>query len=112
MTKKQPDYFEALIRLTPSYKAAANWLLGPVKSYLNENNLSISEFPGETCQMASLIALVEEGQGSFFHCFIQNISGTCVRNSNGSVTNWQSALNLIQTGDEAQILEWVQTGDG
>ena len=37
--KKTAGYFEALVLLTTSYKAAANWLLGPVKSYLNERIL-------------------------------------------------------------------------
>jgi hypothetical protein len=31
--KETADYFESLISLTDSYKAAANWLLGPVKSF-------------------------------------------------------------------------------
>ncbi len=30
-------YFEELIKHTSNYKAAANWLMGSVKSYLNEN---------------------------------------------------------------------------
>jgi aspartyl-tRNA(Asn)/glutamyl-tRNA(Gln) amidotransferase subunit B len=46
-------------------KAAANWLLGPVKSWLNENNREIIDFPVSPGQMAKLIMLVEEGQVSF-----------------------------------------------
>src|ERR1022692_1789049 len=33
--KETADYFEALSKETKNYKAAANWMLGPVKSYLN-----------------------------------------------------------------------------
>ena len=32
------DYFEETILHTQSYKAAANWMLGPVKSWMNEHN--------------------------------------------------------------------------
>src|ERR1700722_9654650 len=59
--KETAAYFETLILLTTSYKAAANWLLGPVKSYLNEKGISITSFPVKPAQMASLIALVEDG---------------------------------------------------
>ena len=59
--KNTAGYFEELVLLTTSYKAAANWLLGPVKSYLNEHNSSIGDFPVKPKLMASLIALVEQG---------------------------------------------------
>ena len=35
------EYFNVLLTLTKNYKAAANWILGPVKNYLNENGLEI-----------------------------------------------------------------------
>src|SRR6202000_1034750 len=43
--KETVDYFEELIKETPNYKAAANWLLGPVKSSLNEGNLTLKDLP-------------------------------------------------------------------
>ena len=63
--KETSDYFEAIIRLTPAYKAAANWLLGPVKSYLNENGISISGLTLKPSVLAALISLVEEGRIHF-----------------------------------------------
>lgn len=39
------DYFEQLIEKTPDCKASANWMLGPVKAWLNENNKEINDFP-------------------------------------------------------------------
>lgn len=69
------DYFEQVIKaLLPSqqsgkkgmsYKAAANWMLGPVKSWLNENNMEINDFPVDAGKIASLINLVEEEKLSF-----------------------------------------------
>lgn len=47
------------------YKATANWMLGPVKSWLNENNLSIDRFPLKPSQLALLIQMVDEGKISF-----------------------------------------------
>jgi len=105
--KETSDYFEELILLTASYKAAANWLLGPVKSHLNDQNISISDFSVKPAGMASLIALVEDGRVHFSTAsskiFPELVSGS-------SVDPFQLAtnLNLIQTDDETQILEWVK----
>jgi aspartyl-tRNA(Asn)/glutamyl-tRNA(Gln) amidotransferase subunit B len=73
--KEVADYFEKIIdSFSPSPagegqgmrpKAAANWLLGPVKSWLNENSKEITGFPLEPGKIAALIQLVEEGKVSF-----------------------------------------------
>src|ERR1700730_2736482 len=42
--KEMALYFEQMIQHTSNYKAAANWLLGPVRSYLNESNTAIENF--------------------------------------------------------------------
>ena len=55
-------YFEELIKHTNNYKAAANWLMGPVKSCLNENGLEITEFSIKPVNLAGLIALVDAGK--------------------------------------------------
>jgi aspartyl-tRNA(Asn)/glutamyl-tRNA(Gln) amidotransferase subunit B len=58
-------FFESIIAHTSHYKAAANWVLGPVKSYLNESNRQIEELPVPPATLAKLIAIVEEGQVAF-----------------------------------------------
>jgi aspartyl-tRNA(Asn)/glutamyl-tRNA(Gln) amidotransferase subunit B len=59
------DYFEKVIQHTDNYKAIANWMLGPVKSWMNENNKEISEFPVMPPQLAALIDLIDSGRVSF-----------------------------------------------
>ena len=64
--KTTADYFEQIIKFTSNYKAAANWLNGPVKAYMNKNNLaSIESFPLKAKQMADMIQLIDEGKLSF-----------------------------------------------
>ncbi|MFI5131023.1 MAG: Asp-tRNA(Asn)/Glu-tRNA(Gln) amidotransferase subunit GatB [Chitinophagales bacterium] len=72
--KEFSDYFEKIISFLPSpqtgevqglSKAAANWLLGPVKSWLNENNKEINDFPIAPEQMVRLIKLVSDNKVSF-----------------------------------------------
>ncbi|MFI5161998.1 MAG: Asp-tRNA(Asn)/Glu-tRNA(Gln) amidotransferase subunit GatB [Sphingobacteriales bacterium] len=55
-------YFEDLVTHTDNYKAAANWLMGSVKSYLNENGISITQFGIKPANLAALIALVDSGK--------------------------------------------------
>jgi aspartyl-tRNA(Asn)/glutamyl-tRNA(Gln) amidotransferase subunit B len=105
--KETADYFEELILLTASYKAAANWLLGPVKSYLNEQGISISGFPLKPALMASLIALVEDGS-VHFSTASSKIFPELVSGAASDPLQCAISLNLIQTVDETQILEWVK----
>ena len=63
--KQFSDYFEKLIQHTDNYKAVANWMLGPVRSWLNENNVEIDAFPAQASSMAALIKLVDDGKLSF-----------------------------------------------
>lgn len=63
--KELADYFETLTNHTSLYKAAANWILGPVKSWLNEHNKTIIDFPVSAGQLAKLVKLTDEGKLSF-----------------------------------------------
>ncbi|WP_138482359.1 Asp-tRNA(Asn)/Glu-tRNA(Gln) amidotransferase subunit GatB [Dyadobacter bucti] len=60
-TKEIADYFETVCSKTSSYKAASNWLMGPVKSYLNDHDGDIALFPVSAQSLADLIELSESG---------------------------------------------------
>jgi aspartyl-tRNA(Asn)/glutamyl-tRNA(Gln) amidotransferase subunit B len=63
--KKFSDYFEKIIESGAKFKSAANWMLGPVKSWLNDNNAEIDQFPLVPQKIAALIQMIEEGKLSF-----------------------------------------------
>jgi aspartyl-tRNA(Asn)/glutamyl-tRNA(Gln) amidotransferase subunit B len=71
--KELSNYFEQLIQLNNSNgnnagikpKSAANWLLGPVKTWLNDENKNIDEFPVSPAKLSVLIKIVEENKLSF-----------------------------------------------
>ncbi|CAL1521400.1 Asp-tRNA(Asn)/Glu-tRNA(Gln) amidotransferase subunit GatB [Chitinophaga sp. MM2321] len=63
--KATADYFEGLTANTTHYKAAANWILGPVKSYLNEGAKDITQFPVTPTALGALIGLTDSGKVSF-----------------------------------------------
>lgn len=100
------DYFEQLIGHTSNYKAAANWVLGPVKSYLNENNLSISEFHISPAKIADLILLIDQGKLNFSIASTR-ILPSLLNDPSRSPMEVAAALNLIQDSDEDNVTAWV-----
>ena len=57
-------YYEKLCKLTENYKAAANFMNGAIKSYLNENAKSIEDFKISPKNIAELIALIDDNKVS------------------------------------------------
>lgn len=57
--------FDQLCSETSNYKSAANWLMGPVKSYINEHGISFGDLPIKSVRIANLITLIDEGKVSF-----------------------------------------------
>lgn len=55
-------YFELLIKETSNYKAAAHWLMGSIKSYLNTHAVFIGDFLVKPKTIAEMIALVDAGK--------------------------------------------------
>ncbi|MET4104679.1 Asp-tRNA(Asn)/Glu-tRNA(Gln) amidotransferase subunit GatB [Hymenobacter sp. UYP22] len=55
-------YFDQLTRLTPNAKAAANWVTGPVKAYLNERALTLDQFPLTPQHLAGIISLIDDNK--------------------------------------------------
>ncbi|MCU0552578.1 MAG: Asp-tRNA(Asn)/Glu-tRNA(Gln) amidotransferase subunit GatB [Leptolyngbya sp. Prado105] len=55
------DYFEATIAGKANPKLAANWIMGDISAYLNNERLSISQLALKPETLAELIALIEDG---------------------------------------------------
>ena len=60
-TREIAEYFETVCSETSAFKAASNWLMGPVKSYLNDHGGHIELFPVSPKILAALIELSESG---------------------------------------------------
>ena len=99
-------YFEELITKTANYKAAANWVMGPVKSYLNDQAVEIEDFPVSAERLAQLIELVEKDQVSS-SVATQRIFPELVKNNDQHPEEIAKNLNLIQQSDEDSIMELV-----
>lgn len=100
--REMADYFEAVVNHTNNYKAAANWILGPVKSWLNEHNGEITEFPISPDKTAAIVNLVDEGLISFSVASTKLLSWLL---NNPGIDPKQAAeeQNLIQQSDVSAL---------
>jgi aspartyl-tRNA(Asn)/glutamyl-tRNA(Gln) amidotransferase subunit B len=101
-------YFNHLASLTKNYKAAANWINGPVKSYLNEQALELSDFPLQPKHIADIISLIDEGKVSFSMAS-QKLFPEMMLKPELSAFDIAAQLNIIQEDDSDQLKEWIQT---
>jgi aspartyl-tRNA(Asn)/glutamyl-tRNA(Gln) amidotransferase subunit B len=100
--KPTADYFEQVVKIIPKHKAVANWLLGPVKSVLNEQGLSMVQFPLPPAALAGLIQLVEEGKVSF-SIASSRIFPELLLEPKTSPLDIATRLNLLQDNDAGSI---------
>ncbi|PWT73752.1 MAG: Asp-tRNA(Asn)/Glu-tRNA(Gln) amidotransferase GatCAB subunit B [Bacteroidetes bacterium] len=101
------SYFQELISNTSQYKAAANWVIGPVKSYLNEQNITISAFPIQPSRLANLMKLIEEGKINF-SIASSRIFPEMIKDQKEEPIDVATRLNLIQSADSNEVEAWVQ----
>ena len=98
-------YFNTLCSHTNNYKAAANFVTGSIKSYLNENAINISDFIINEERMAALIALVDDGKVS--NTIATQKIFTAMLNNGDSPEEIAKANNWIQESDSNALQEWV-----
>jgi aspartyl-tRNA(Asn)/glutamyl-tRNA(Gln) amidotransferase subunit B len=106
-SRELASYFEATALGTKQYKAVSNWLLGPVKSYLNEHNLSISDFQMTPAHLAELIELIEKGTISH-NLAAQQVFPLCIQNPSESPTSLVEKQGWSQGQSEDQLTVFVQ----
>ncbi|MEY4126350.1 MAG: hypothetical protein RL737_539, partial [Bacteroidota bacterium] len=94
-------YFEQVILHTSNYKAAANWIMGEVKSYLNEQGIEIEAFPIDATRLAGLINLIHDGKVSNTIA-AQRIFPVMLTSSESAISIAES-LDLIQTTDNNAV---------
>lgn len=107
-SKEIAMYFEELCHHTSSFKAASNWVMGPVKSYLNEHNEHISDFPISAQSLAELIDMIDAGKVSF-SAASQKIYPEMLQDTAHSPLQIAQAQNLIQESDEGSLLPIVES---
>jgi aspartyl-tRNA(Asn)/glutamyl-tRNA(Gln) amidotransferase subunit B len=96
-------YFDKVCTLTQNYKGASNWVMGPVKSYLNELALSAEEFPISPKLLVELMDMVDRGKISF-SVASQRVFPELLKNPSKSAMEVAQLLNAIQDSNEDSML--------
>jgi len=100
-------YFDELARLTPNAKAAANWVMGPVKSYLNERALTMADFPLDVAQLAGIIELIDAGKLNYSVASKQ-LFPHLLEHPTANATGAAESLGLLVSTDSGELEGLVQ----
>jgi aspartyl-tRNA(Asn)/glutamyl-tRNA(Gln) amidotransferase subunit B len=104
--KAQVNYFEEIIKHTTNYKAAVNWLMGPIKSYLNDHSIELEAFPLSPEKTASLIQLVDDGKVNFSIASTKILSAL-IQAPQKNPLEIATELNLLQESNNDSVASWV-----
>jgi aspartyl-tRNA(Asn)/glutamyl-tRNA(Gln) amidotransferase subunit B len=103
--KEEAAFFIQMTQLSKRYKAIANWILGPIRAYLNEPNAGYEKLYLAMPYLVELIELVENNQ--------LNFSVASNKIFNEIITLPQSPLafatahHLLQSSSSDEIENWV-----
>lgn len=107
-SRSSSEFYFEIVKSITDYKAAANWLMGPVRSYLNQNAISLKDLPVSAAQIAEVLKLIRDGKVSH-----SSASGRLweylLENPGESPEEAATKLDLIQQSS-AQDLETIISG--
>ena len=106
--KEVAIYFDELCTLTTLYKAAANWVIGPVRSYLHESTARhISDFPISAKVLSELIGMVDSGKLNYSIAAHQ-VFPELIKNPGRSATETANSLQVIIDTDEDELTQLIE----
>ncbi len=103
--KEEADFYTIWTKQTTHYKAAANWIMGPIREYLNETGTNYEQLVLSIPYLVELLELVDSHQlnfsvasGKVFKAIMQEAQ---------SPTEYAIKNNLVQTLSNDEIEKWV-----
>ncbi len=104
--RETATFFQDIVNYTNNYKAAANWILGPVKSYLNDSNTSIEDLGITPKTFAKLIEIVEKESVSF-GVAASRIFPALIKFPNKEPIEIAQELNVLQEKSDDSLNNWI-----
>jgi len=105
--RETATFFEAIINHINNYKAAANWVLGPIKFYLNETNTTIEKLPVTPGTVAKLIEIIEAGNVSF-GIAASKIFPVLIKFPKKEPLEIARELNVLQEKNDDSLNNWIE----
>lgn len=103
-TANGADYFEAIAAEIDDAKAAANWVMGPIQSLMNERGEGASDFVVGPSRVVELIEL--ERAGTVSDSVAKKVLRWMIEDDRGA-GEIVSERGLEQVRDDDQLSEWV-----
>ncbi|MBX2972498.1 MAG: Asp-tRNA(Asn)/Glu-tRNA(Gln) amidotransferase subunit GatB [Flavobacteriales bacterium] len=100
-------YYEGVIAHTNSYKGVANWVMGDVRSWVNERGLTMEQFPITAERLAGLVKLIDDGQVSHTTAS-QKLFPLMLEDTTLSAADLAAKHDLVQRTDEGLIESIMQ----
>lgn len=99
-------YFNQAKLSYTNQKSLVNWLLGPIRNILNEQNLSIDEFQVKPAQLVTIINLVEEKKISQTNA-LQQLLPAVMRSAHSDVLALANELDIMIVNDHLAIDTYI-----
>ncbi|MFY0626006.1 MAG: Asp-tRNA(Asn)/Glu-tRNA(Gln) amidotransferase subunit GatB [Reichenbachiella sp.] len=106
-TLEMANYYIETAEICPHYKRIANWMIGPVKNYLSENNIGIEDFSVSPMRLTELINLVDAGKLSFTIAAAK-VFPEMINAPKKSAEQIATELELFQDNNESELLKTIE----
>lgn len=100
-------FFNKLVQNKLPPKNVANWIMGPIKSYLNENSLELSQTTINIEQTSQIINFIIENKISFSMAS-QKLFPETLAFPNESISTLSEKLNIIQDNNTNSVLPIIE----
>lgn len=105
--KAMADYYQEIAKNTINYKSASNWIMGTIKSHLNDKNIGFSEFAVPAKSIAEMINLIDEGKLNNSQAK-DVVFNALINNSGKEVLTIVTELNILINTDANEICKFIE----
>ena len=104
--RETATYFEALLGHQIAPKVAANWLMGPVRTWCNQAATDLKNFLLPPQRLAEIANLVVQGKVDF-SAAATKLLPEAMQHVDADIVLLANRLGIIQVKNDDQIKEWV-----
>lgn len=97
-SREMAEYYLQIVEGTTNFKAAANYLMGPVRGYLNKEALDFDDLKLKPAVLANLIKLIDDGVVSNA-VGEQTLLPELMKGDQTNVRTLAESMNVIQNSD-------------
>ncbi len=105
--KQEADFYLAWTAHTTLYKAAANWIIGPIRAYLNEQHKTYADLAPLLPELSELLGMVDEHLLSFSVATDKVFKAIVLTPQ--SPLAYAKEHQLIQNSNEDELTSWIHT---